>query len=413
MCGLVGIYSSNLFQRHKDCLTQLLFLDTLRGRDSTGVAAIRNNGDTGVMKSTVPGFEFVEHPRFNEHLRMNDVCWIGHNRYGTVGRNTKTNAHPFMIDDEDGACVLVGAHNGTLKNKFALKDHNQFGTDSEALFNHIAIHGIHDTIPIVEGAWALTWYDHIAEELRFLRNKERTLYYAYEEGKKSIIWASEQWMIRVACSRANIKLEEDKVWVVSEDTLYRFPCPEKTNDEITFEREGGLVGKTFGFFQPDRKGTDGGSRGPNRTNPQSQTTAQARTAAAQQPQPPAINKTSATTSSRSGTLTKKDGERRQQKKDDKSKASPNPEPGNVIGIDSARKYKGYGGKVYTKAEMQGILDGGCAWCQIEHIDISDKHGFLGAGEPICGKCLDGTHTPDVDEVLTDEVQQVEVGVTCH
>jgi len=194
----------------------MLYLDTWRGQDSTGVAAIRHNADTVIMKSTVPGYEFVEGNKLSHHLRLNDFCWIGHNRFGTMGKNIESNAHPFSIKDEQGGCLIVGAHNGTLKNKHALIDHAVFGTDSEALFNNISIEGLEKTLEKVEGAWALTYYDHLEEELRIVRNSERPLFYAFEEGGKTLIWASEMWMIRVACSRYGVKLQEDKVWAFSE-----------------------------------------------------------------------------------------------------------------------------------------------------------------------------------------------------
>src|ERR1044072_2205219 len=235
MCGLVGVFSSNMLVKHKDVLSALLYLDTWRGRDSTGVAAIRHNADTHVLKSTIPGYEFVEGNKLDQHLKLNDFCWIGHNRYGTVGKNIKTNAHPFMIDDEEGCCTIVGAHNGTLKNKHVLKDHLTFGTDSEALFNNISEEGLEATLPKIEGAWALTYYDHREEELRIIRNSERTLFYAYEEGKKTLFWASEQWMIRIATSKYGIKLEDDKVYAFSEDTLYRFAAPNTLKEVRTCE----------------------------------------------------------------------------------------------------------------------------------------------------------------------------------
>ena len=391
MCGLVGVYSSNMMAKHKNVLSAMLYLDTWRGRDSTGVAAIRHNADTAVLKSTVPGYEFVEGPKLDQHLKLNDFCWIGHNRFGTMGKNIKTNAHPFMIDDDDGGCLIVGAHNGTLKNKHVLTDANKFGTDSEALFNQIAISGLEDAIKMVEGAWALTYYDHNEEELRIIRNKERPLFYAFEEGKKTLFWASEMWMIRVATSRYDIKLQDDKVFAFAEDTLYRFPAPMKMNEEIGMERKGGIVGKeTPTFFQNWNRerwtgGANGGSHSTTHTQgaatrPSSSTSSSAIAAASTTP---------------SGTSAQSNGEKLVQTNASSSDEASNTQPDNKVrDILSAKKYKGFQGVLLTKKELDDQLENGCGWCELEFVTAEDKFAWLAPGKPVCHKCLTGVHEPD-------------------
>lgn len=393
MCGLVGVYSSNMMNKHREALAAMLYLDTWRGRDSTGVAAIRHNADTSVLKATIPGYEFVEGPKLEQHLKLNDFCWIGHNRYGTVGKNIKTNAHPFTIDDEDGACLIVGAHNGTLKNKHVLMDHAKFGTDSEALFNNIAHEGIEATIPKIEGAWALTYYDHIEEELRIIRNKERPLFFAYEEGKKTLFWASEMWMIRIATSRYDIKLHEDKCWGFLEDTLYRFPAPEKMNDELKMEKTGGLVGKeTPAFFQGWARERWAGGRSSScstEAGPHSQTN---------QERKPAAQATSATTAltsnTPSGTTTNNNGEKQTTKS-----GSSSSDPSKVKDILSAKKFKGYAGVMLSKSELESKLENGCGWCELEFITPDERFAWLAPDKPICHKCLDGEEEPSKEEKI--------------
>ncbi len=391
MCGLVGIYSSNMRAKHKDVLAALLYLDTWRGRDSTGVAAIRHNADTAILKSTVPGYEFVEGPKLENHLKPNDFCWIGHNRFGTTGKNIKTNAHPFEILDDDGSCILVGAHNGTLKNKHALMDHVEFGTDSEALYNHIANTSLEETIPLVEGAWALTYYDHIAEELRFIRNKERPLFYAFEEGKKTLIWASEMWMIRVACSRSDIKLQDDKVFSFAEDTLYAFPAPEKLDEELTHTRKGGLVGKTPAFFQGgvwESGRWTSGSRGQGSNTNQTTHTQGTQTAQSTATSTAALTAGGAgSSSSQSGTSSGSSGG----KQPSANATSFSGASSNVRNILTAKKYKGYQGVLLSKTELENQLAGGCGWCEAEFIGEKDRYAWLAPSKPVCAKCLDGTH----------------------
>lgn len=401
MCGLVGIYSSNMMQKHKKVFSDLLFFDTLRGTDSTGVAAIRANSDTQILKSTIPGYEFIETPRFDQHLKFNDLCWIGHNRYGTVGKNVKSNAHPFDICDKDDLCVLVGAHNGTLRNKHVLTNDRDFGTDSEALFNEIANIGIHEAIAKVEGAWALTYYDHGLEELRFLRNKERPLCYAWEEDKKTLIWASEMWMIRVATSRNGVKLLEDKVYACVEDTLYKFPCPKKMNEEITCSREGGLVGKTFAFFQTDDKAPWGNWRNQHARHSQSSatTTAQQKATTTTQSQGTKTTDTDSqlllTDQAQSASTTKKgkSGETQPSPKNTLSRGAQRRDElvNRVSSIQDAKRFKGHKGEAISKSELARQLDSGCVFCENEDIAITDRFAWLGFNKPVCYKCLSGGH----------------------
>ncbi len=371
--------SSDMKVKHKDVLSCLLYLDTFRGRDSTGVAAIRHNGDTSVMKSTVPGYEFTEGKHLEDHLRVNDFVWIGHNRYGTVGRNIRSNAHPFMVLDEQGTCEIVGAHNGTLKNKWALTDHIKYGTDSEALFHEIAKIGLEKTIEKVEGAWALTYYDHKAEELRFLRNDERPLFYAIEEDEKTIIWASEIWMIRVACTRSGIKLHEDKIHMTLPDTLYRIPATDKIGEKLKVEKTGGLVGKTTDFFQG--RNTAVGGAGTNST----QKTTQQK--AAQEAAQAARQGVIAVTLS-SGTKTPNDGQNQQRPKLSSSTALSS---NKVVPIFTAKFYKGFNGAKLTKKELDDQLANGCSWCEKEFIAPDEKYAWVAPSRPVCSKCLVGDH----------------------
>lgn len=398
MCGLVGVYSSNMLLKHKEVLTTLLYLDTFRGKDSTGVAALRSNADTHIMKSTVPGYEFIDNPRLETHLRLTDFCWIGHNRFGTIGKNIKSNAHPFEVLDDDGGCLLVGAHNGTLRNKHILTNHSLFGTDSEALFNSIASEGVEKTMEKVEGAWALTYYDHDLEELRFLRNKERPLFYAFEEGNKTLVWASEIWMIRVAMTKAGLKLQDDAIHEVKEDTLYSFPVPLKTNDILTVETKEGVVGKAPAFFQGQRTWTGHGGTGGNNTQPQTTTqTSAPRTIPALAPHHN-VPSSSTPSTTKSGTA----GEKQHSANVTSSKERP-ASGNNIRDILSAKNFKGFGGKPLSKGELLDQLAGGCGWCEVEFVNMDDRFAWLAEGFPICHKCLDGTHPEPVTPVKTNTV----------
>lgn len=385
MCGLVGIYSSNMLAKHKDVLEALLYLDTWRGKDSTGVAAIRHNTDTDILKSTVPGYEFIDGPRLSSFLRFTDFCWIGHNRFGTVGKVTRSNAHPFSILDKDGGSILVGAHNGTLSNKHVLEDHALFGTDSEAMFYNIALRGLEETISSLTGAWAITYYDHVQEELRFLRNDQRPLHYAYSEDKKTLYWASESWMIRIAVDRAGLKLFEDKVYKTEENVLYRFPVPIKSNDVLTMEKKEGVTGKVQDFFQGEDywHGQRQHWHTPSRPQPQA---AQKMVA-----QKEVTSQSTTTNATNGGTQS----QTKSHSSDSQSAASDN-----VTNIDEAKKYKGFNGISKSKAEIEADFATGCGWCQAEFCSITEPHAWIAPEISVCHKCLTDTHVQPEAKTVT-------------
>lgn len=212
MCGLVGM-AGVLTANHDRAMKSLLIVDSIRGIDSTGIAGITRHGpDILMAKSVGHAFDLFDQKGYDKVIARQNRALIGHNRWSTVGASTKNNAHPFQFDH------IVGAHNGTLTNKYALLDGNFFAVDSQALFNHIDKKGLEDAIAIAGGAWALTFWDSKDETINFLRNKERPLYLCEATDGKSIFWASESWMLTACLSRNDIKHTDP--WLLKEDEHY-------------------------------------------------------------------------------------------------------------------------------------------------------------------------------------------------
>lgn len=201
MCGLVGA-AGILGAQEEKAFRHLLIVDTLRGEDSTGIAAINSQMGYTIAKEVGTPYALFDTKRCESIWKKLNRVLIGHNRSATVGTVIRKNAHPFDME------TIIGVHNGTLRNKWKLDDSADYTVDSENLFHHMEKNGVKQAIDIVDGAYALVWWDKFEYELNFLRNKERPLYITRTTDDKTIFWASEKWMLHVACDRNNIKIQD-------------------------------------------------------------------------------------------------------------------------------------------------------------------------------------------------------------
>lgn len=135
-------------------------------------------------------------------MRRSHSALFCHNRAATKGAVNVNNAHPFNHGD------YVGCHNGTLANTYNLKDHKKFEVDSENIYYNMAEEGHIETIKKLNGAFALCWYNAGLHTINLVRNNERPMYFCYSKDNKTIFWASESWMLRVATSRVGIEIGE-------------------------------------------------------------------------------------------------------------------------------------------------------------------------------------------------------------
>jgi predicted glutamine amidotransferase len=221
MCGLVGM-AGLLSVKDENVLRNLLVFDTVRGVDSTGVAVVSRDCEVKVAKALGNAFNLIDSLAFDQCMKGINKIFIGHNRYATQGKVSPKNAHPYEIGD------IVGAHNGTLKNKYSFVNGNKYDVDSQALYDHINERGIEDAVRIADGAYALTWYNQADDTLNFIRNEERPLFIAIDKKEERIFWASERWMLSVALSRNDIEAKE-----ISE-------LPVDTHLSFSFSKQGGL-----------------------------------------------------------------------------------------------------------------------------------------------------------------------------
>lgn len=172
----------------KAMFEQMLYADTLRGDDSTGVFGVNKYGNLKMIKSATPGCDFIQtktYQDFSDKIFSTYNVLVGHNRAATKGAKTDQNAHPFI---EENICLV---HNGTLPSHKHLAD---VEVDSHAICKAIAKRGMDDALPDVNGAFALIWYDAKEKQLHITRNDQRPLWIL--EDDSAFFIASEPMMLR-------------------------------------------------------------------------------------------------------------------------------------------------------------------------------------------------------------------------
>lgn len=188
MCGIVG-YISTKEKAYKDDKAHFmrfaLALDTLRGRDSTGVMTISKKFDIDLIRTTMPGDRFVHSPKYKNSW-VPGWAKVGHNRAATRGAVNLQNAHPFV----DGPIVLV--HNGTLwGDGCALPTFNtDLDVDSMQIAHALAQHepgAAKEVLEAIDGSFALVWYDKRDESINMVRNAERPLSFGVNKDR-DMMW---------------------------------------------------------------------------------------------------------------------------------------------------------------------------------------------------------------------------------
>ncbi len=200
MCGLVGVFGANEGLAPIKMFNKMLFLDTVRGRHSTGVIRVNKSNEVATIKEAVTGEMFLDMKRSQDFLALKEkpVALLGHNRAATVGAVNRNNAHPFS---HNGVHL---SHNGTLRNERDLDSYFDHEVDSEMLCDDISRNGLKETLEKVDGAFALTWVDEADGTINIVRNSERPLWICTVSNTDSrgkpigvpwVAYASEPWML--------------------------------------------------------------------------------------------------------------------------------------------------------------------------------------------------------------------------
>lgn len=236
MCGIVGYITNNKkFEGSsylRDYFRQALFVDTLRGKDSTGIFAAPhdNLGRVNYFKRPVEAMDFLQMKIPSDIINRSNNFLIGHNRAATQGKVNGPNSHPFVHGN------IIGIHNGTLRADDGLIDRNKFDVDSEALIYTLSEKPSEEVIPEILGAFALIWYDIEEEKLHIVRNDERTLYFGKVEfpswnnqgvSNTAYLIASERGMLKWVANRNGMKVKALSDFAVGKEYIIDPMDPEK------------------------------------------------------------------------------------------------------------------------------------------------------------------------------------------
>lgn len=207
MCGLYGLFGSGTIKDDLNVFHTLAFLNQLRGWDATGVLrvfrnGVKNNYRTDIHKDVVCAQDFFS-KKENEDILKNvfPLAIMGHNRSATVGNSDDIRgAHPFDNDK------FIGFHNGTLIEK-RFREHKDYVTDSEALYAEIAEKGVQETVKKLstKSAFALAMFNKETQQIEFVRNSHRPLWFATHQERQVVYYSSERRMLEFALNRAGIK----------------------------------------------------------------------------------------------------------------------------------------------------------------------------------------------------------------
>lgn len=208
MCGLAGMAGPGITSIDLRMLQDLMYVSGLRGRDGTGVLqgrTFRKSLEYFVEKSRSEVSYFLwyhEYAKKGRNKVLDDVManfFVGHVRAATKGRISDDNSHPFDVGR------IIGCHNGTLRDK-KYEDENK--TDSEMMFQDINDRSLGTVLRDLDkdSAYAISLLDKRTNELIFVRNSQRTLYFTYHQKRKVFYWASEREMLLLCAARYGIEI---------------------------------------------------------------------------------------------------------------------------------------------------------------------------------------------------------------
>ena len=267
MCGIIGAvnFSGKYAHGMESTIRQLLWADTLRGGDATGLYCLTKDLKVDWAKQVVDGWSFcARNERAKAILRVAEEhpFIIGHNRAATSGDHKNVDyAHPIVIENKIG---LV--HNGTLTGwpQRHLAEKDKIEHDSTAIATIISEEGVQEFINKCYGAWSLAWHDVEKGTLNLYRNEDRPMSVVHTEN--AVFFGSELGLLMWVIQRNNFK--PLKHYYTKPNHLYSFEVGEPEPKVEKIERKYPVHTPYYGNgnrFQPEKSAGYGDSAGRSRS----------------------------------------------------------------------------------------------------------------------------------------------------
>lgn len=254
MCGLVSVISSSdngFRQGERETFESMLFLNQLRGSDSTGIFSVDNDGKLDWVKQLGAPQKLFAESRYKQILGrafQRGQVLVGHGRYATRGDAANVNhAHPFQKNRENGSSIVL-VHNGTLDAWQPWDGLKDFEVDSEWFAALIAGDlGYETVLEKIRGAVATIWYDSMDGRTYWYRNQDRPL--SFVQDKNGTIYLNSEWESLVwARAKRNIPFEDGAIVKCEVNRLYMFDPKSKTIEHKDIDAED--VYSAYSFVRP-------------------------------------------------------------------------------------------------------------------------------------------------------------------
>lgn len=222
MCGLFGIAGNGIVKDDLKVFYELGIVSQLRGTDSSGYFEVNSRHyrphTTEKLLASAHDFTFFSWKHLESDQAKGDKkilnnlsanVIMGHVRKATVGDINGINAMPFSVED------IVFSHNGTI----LLKKYHEKSpelSDSYLFSRDVAARGLTPVLDEVRdhGSYAIVMYSRKTKKLYFTRNPDRTLWFAVNQKRNVLYWASERWMLSGVLDRnhCDINIIEEEKW---------------------------------------------------------------------------------------------------------------------------------------------------------------------------------------------------------
>lgn len=278
MCGLTGVFGSEIDEESLEAFRAIAVLSYLRGEHSTGVAdyVVKEKDDNRKAFTTYKKIEKANDffsPRSTwdievvnkRYYQQQKKMWkfrgpdavMAHARAATIGAVKIENAHPFKCGH------IIGMHNGTVRSHFEGK--LKYETDSEAIFALIAEKGEEEALQIITdlpiAAFALTWFDTKTETFNIFRNSERPLFFVKSAVDDEVFYSSDSTFLNAVLPYFNINSKPE---IIPPLIHYKFDLTAfnvyRSRVEKVYKKEEVQKGYEQNFFQGN------GRTVSNRTN---------------------------------------------------------------------------------------------------------------------------------------------------